>query len=87
MAVIQSPIQKQIMLTGSPTLNIYSWRKMFDIVVKIEKSPEIKADSTAPAKDVKHYQIRTKLALSIINLNIEPDFRKIIENCDSSVEA
>lgn len=88
MALIQSQIQK---LNAS---NYANWqcdikyllmeKNVYDIVIEAEKCP---AGSAVTEKDIKDFKIRSKLALSLIYLNIEPDYRKIIENCDCPVQA
>lgn len=52
-----------------------------------ESDKNMKTTDSVTEKDVKEFQIREKLALSMIYLNVEPDFHRIIENCTDPVTA
>lgn len=52
-------------------------RNCWDIVEGTEKIPAIGPET---GKDVKDFKMRQKVALSLIYLFVEPDFRRIIEN-------
>lgn len=62
-------------------------RNAWDIVNGTEKLPEIKEGSSATPKDVKDFKTRENIALSLIYLFIQPEFRKIIEKCSDPVES
>ncbi|GFY09947.1 hypothetical protein TNCV_3699091 [Trichonephila clavipes] len=60
-------------------------KNCYDIVLAKEKAPN-KSDPGFSQKDYNEYISRKRLALSLIYLNINPEYRKIIENLDDPIE-
>lgn len=61
-------------------------KNAWDIVDDREKLPVIKDGSGVTQKDVADFHARSRSARAIIYLNIEPEYRKIIENEENVVE-
>ncbi|GFT23864.1 retrovirus-related Pol polyprotein from transposon TNT 1-94 [Trichonephila clavipes] len=60
-------------------------KNCYDIVLAKEEAPS-KSDPDFLQKDYNEYISRKRLQLSLIYLNINPEYRKIIENLDDPVE-
>lgn len=64
-------------------------RNCWDIVTEKEKAPVVDSTTEASvqtAKDLKDYQARTRIALSILYMNIEAEFRSIVETYDNAID-
>lgn len=69
------------METGQQTSSTCYWTILLGALLL---EPKKYLSDTAANKD---YQARIRSALSIINLNVEPDFRRIIESIDDALAA